>query len=91
MHGSKDVLLRRYAHLPLLVVGQDDHVLAPISKVFNEVGSHVPDIVDASPQLAPLAKVVDSDKKSFPSARAFRILICIALWCAMAEGLGTAR
>lgn len=91
MHGSENVLFRRYAHLPLLVISQDDHVLALISKMLVEVGSHVSNIINTSSQLASLAEIVDSDQEGFPPACAFRILVCVALWCSMAKGLWPAR
>jgi len=60
VHSSENVLLRWLAHGVLLIVGKDDHILPFIAKVLNEIGGHVPDIVDASPKLSTLTKVVDA-------------------------------
>jgi hypothetical protein len=54
VHGSKDVLLGWLAHCILLVVCQDDHILARIAKVLVQVCAHVFDIVDTSSKLAAL-------------------------------------
>lgn len=88
MHGSQYVLLRGLAHWVLLVVGEDDHVLALVAKLLDQVGRHVPDVVDAPPQLASLAKVVDADQQGLPPAVALRVLEGVALGMAIAEGLG---
>lgn len=88
VHGPQYVLLRRLAHGILLVVGKDDHVLALVAKMLDEIGRHVPDVVDAPPQLAALAKVVDADQQGFPPAVALRVLKGVALGMAIAEGLG---
>lgn len=91
MHRPEYVLLGRLAHGVLLVVGEDDHVLALVSKVLGQVGGHVPHVVDAPAQLAALAKVVDADQQGFPLAGALRVLEGEALGVAVAEALRGCR
>ena len=87
VHGAQDVRLGRLAHGVLLVVGQDDHVLARVAEVLVEVGAHVLDVVDAAAQLAALAEVVDADEQRLAPARAAAVLEAVALRRALAEGL----
>lgn len=61
VHGPQNILFCWLAHGVLLVIGKNDHILAFISKVFHEIGRHIPDIVDAAPELATLAEVVDAN------------------------------
>jgi hypothetical protein len=75
----------------LLVIGQDDHVLALVAKVLVQVAAHVLDVVDAASQLALLAKVVDSNEQGFPSAGTVGVLKGVASGGALAKGLGLAR
>lgn len=88
VHGPQYVLLGWLAHGILLVVREDDHILALVPKLLDQVGRHIPDVVDASPQLAALAKVIDADQQGFPPAVALRVLEGVALRVAIAEGLG---
>lgn len=62
MHGPQDVLLGGLAHRVLLVIGENNHIFALVVEVLDEVGRHVPNIVDAAPELTALAEVVDADK-----------------------------
>jgi hypothetical protein len=59
--------------------------------VRHQVGRHVAHIVDTSPQLATLAKVVDTDKKGLSDARTSRVLIGVGGRCAVAELLRASR
>lgn len=87
MHRPQYILLGRLAHGVLLVVGEDDHVLALVAKMLGQVGGHVADIIDAAAQLAALAKVVDADQQGFPLAGALRVLEGVVLGMAVAEAL----
>lgn len=78
VHRPQNILLRRLADGILLVVGEYHHVLPLIPKVRHQVPRHVAHVVDASPQLAPLAKVVDADQESLAHARTHRVLILVA-------------
>lgn len=74
MHGAQDVLLGRLAHGVLLVVGEQDHVLPLVAKVLDQVRGHVAHVIDAAPQLASLAKVVDADEQGLTAAVTLRVL-----------------
>lgn len=74
VHGAQDVLFGRLAHWVLLVIGQGDHVFALITKGLHEVVGHVLNIVDATPELALLAKVIDSDQESLAFAGTVGVL-----------------
>jgi len=89
MHSPENVLLSRLAHGVLLVVCEDNHVLALIAKVFDEVCRHVPDIIDATPKLTALAKVVYSNQQRFPPPSALRVLESISLRRTISEMLGS--
>jgi hypothetical protein len=91
MHGPQDVLLGGLAHGVLLVVGKDNHVLALVTKMLDQIRRHVPDIIDASSQLAALAKVVDADEQSFSPAGTHAILKGVVLRGSVAKGLGAGR
>jgi hypothetical protein len=91
VHGAQDVGLGRLAHGVLLVVGQDDHVLALVAKVRVQVAAHVLDVVDAAAQLALLAEVVDADQQGFPAAGAVGVLEGVISRRTMAEVLGMRR
>lgn len=90
VHGSQDVLLERLAHGVLLVVGEDDHVLSLVTELLHQVRRHVAHIVDTTPQLAALTKVVDAYEKGFPPAVALRVLEVVA-WGFRAERQGLLR
>lgn len=90
VHGSKNVGFGRLTHGVLLVISQQNHILTGIPKVLVQVIRHVFDIVYATPQLALLAEVVDSNHQRLSLARAARILETVALRCAMTEGDGVA-
>jgi hypothetical protein len=91
MHSPQNVLFRRYTHLSLLVVGQDNHVLALVPKMLHKVSGHVSHVVYTSPQLSSLSKVVDAYEESFPPTRALGVLVRVALRCSMSKGLGPVR
>jgi hypothetical protein len=78
VHGAQDVLL---------VVGQSDHILALVTKGLHQVVGHVLNIVDATSELALLAKVVDADQESLALAGTVGVLERVAVGCAMAEVL----
>lgn len=88
VHGAQDVLLGGLTHGVLLIVRQDDHVLPLVAEMLDEVGRHVPYVVDAAAELAALAKVVDADEQRFPSARAVGVSKSIALGRALPKVLG---
>lgn len=87
MHGAQQICFGRLAHWVLLVVRQDHHVLPLIPKVAVQVRRHVLDIVDASPQLPPLAEVVDANKQCFTLSGTIRVLEGVTTWSTMAKGL----
>jgi hypothetical protein len=91
MHGAQDILFRRLAHGVLQVVGEDDHVLALVAEVLEQVRRHVLDVVDAAPQLPALPKVVDPDQQRLAPARAVRVLEGVVLRRSLAEALRRAR
>jgi hypothetical protein len=45
----------------LLVVSQDDHVLAFVAEVLDEIARHIPYVVDTAAELTALAKIVDAN------------------------------
>lgn len=87
VHGAQDVLLGWLTHGVLLVVGQCDHILALVTKGLHQVVGHVLNIVDATSELALLAKVVDADQESLALAGTVGVLERVAVGCAMAEVL----
>lgn len=91
VHRPQDVLLRRLAHRVLLVVCEDDHVFPLIAVVLDKVPRHVPDVVDASPELTALAKVVDAYEEGFTATRTLGVLESVTLRSALAEMLGGGR
>jgi hypothetical protein len=80
MHSTQYVLFRRLAYRVLLVIGKNDHVLPLVAKVLVQECRHVFDVVDASPQLPSLSKVVYSYQKRLSSPRGVRVLESIILW-----------
>jgi hypothetical protein len=88
VHSAQYIRFRRLAHWVLLVICQDHHVLSLVSKVAVQICRHVLHIVDASPQLSPLPKVVDTDEESLPPAVTRRVLERVTAWCSVSEGLG---
>lgn len=87
VHGAQDVCLGRLAHGVLLIVGQDDHVLAGVAEVAIEVCRHILDIVDAAPQLASLPEIVDTDQKGLSSSGTVGVLKGVVLGRAGTEAL----
>ena len=85
MHGAQDVRLGGLRHGVLLVIGQDDHVFSCVAKVLVQVCAHVLDVVDASAQLPPLAKVVDPNQQSFAPSGTVAVLKRIVVRCSLAE------
>lgn len=79
VHRPQDILLGRLAHRVLLVVGEDHHVLSLVTEVLDEVRRHVPDIVDAPPELPSLAKVVDPHQERLPPTRAVGVYKRVAV------------
>lgn len=86
MHSPENVRLGRLAHGVLLVIGQEDHVLASVTKVLVQVCRHILDVVDTSTQLTLLAEIVDSNEQRLSLACATRVLEVIALRGTVAEG-----
>lgn len=91
MHGAEDVGLGRLAHRVLLVVGKDDHVLSSVAKVLVQIRRHIPNVVDAAPQLPFLAKVVDSNQQGFSLACTVRVLETVSLRRSVPKRHGMAR
>lgn len=91
VHGSQDILLGGLAHGVLLVVGEDDHVLSLVTELFHQVGRHVAHVIDAAVELTALAKVVYAHEQGFSPTVTLRVLKVVALWCAVAKGLGMGR
>lgn len=60
VHGSDHVGLGWLAHRVLLVIGQDDHVFPAVPIHFVQEDGHLRHVVDTSPKLIGLAKVVDA-------------------------------
>lgn len=87
VHGAQDVLFGRLAHWVLLIIGQGDHVFALVAKGLHQVVGHVLNIVDATSELALLAKVVDTDQESLALAGTVGVLECVVIGGTVAEGL----
>ena len=85
MHCAQDVRFCGLAHGVLLVIRERDHVLALVPKELVQVCAHVLDIVDAATELAPLAKVVDTNQQRFPAPITCRVLEGVAIGRAVAE------
>ena len=90
-HSLDDIRLGGDHARVLLVVGQDDHVLAAVPVALAEEGGEVLGVVDAAAQLALLAEVVDADQQGFALPGTVRVLEGVALWRAVAELLRGAR
>jgi len=91
MHCPNDVCLCGLAQRIGLVVGQDHHVLSPISVTLIQEGRHLRNIIDATPQLVRLSNVVNTDEKGFPTARTRRILVPIVRWSTVSKTLTLQR
>ena len=91
MHSSNNVYLGRLRHGILLIVCEDDHVFPSIAKVAIEIRGHVLYVIDATPQLPSLAKVVDANQESLSSSSAVGVLEAVSLRCSIAEALHAAR
>lgn len=87
VHGAQDVLFGRLAHWVLLVVGQGDHVFALVAKSLHQVVGHVLNIIDATSELALLAKVIDTDQERLALAGTVGVLERVSIGSAVAEGL----
>jgi hypothetical protein len=74
LHSCNDVGTGGDTGAILLVIRESNGVLVPESKTFNDEGLDVPDVIDASPQLALLAKVVDTDEECSLATLAVRKL-----------------
>ena len=84
-HSPQYIRLGRYAHRVLLVIRQDDHILAPVPVSLNQKVGHVPHVVNASPQLALLPEVVDADQERLALTRAVGVLKRVAGRSTVAE------
>lgn len=85
VHSTQDVGLGWLAHGVLLVIGQNDHVLACIAEVLIQVCRHVLHIVDAPAQLTLLSEIVDTNQQRLPLTGTARVLEVVALRSAMSE------
>lgn len=85
LHGAEDVGLGGLEVGVLLVVGEQDHVLALVVVLVDQERRQVLDVVDAAAQLALLAKVVDTNQQCLATPVALRVLECVSLGCAVAE------
>ena len=85
VHGAQNIRLSRLTHGVLLIIGEEDHVLAGIAEILVQVCRHVLDIVDTSAKLTLLTKVVDSDQQRLALTSAARVLEAIPLRGAVAE------
>lgn len=90
VHSPKNVCLGRLAHRVLLVIGQEDHVLASVAEVLVQVGRHVLHIVDTSAQLTFLSEVIDTNQQGLSLTRTAGVLEAVALGSAVTEGDGIA-
>ena len=88
VHSPKNICLGRLAHWVLLIISQEDHVLASIAEVLVQVGRHVLHIVDTSAQLTFLAKVIDANQQGLSLACTAGVLEAVALGSAVTEGDG---
>ena len=68
MHRPEDILLRRLAHGILLIIRENDHIFPLITEMRHKICRHVAHVVYTSPQLATLAKVVNTDKQGLAYA-----------------------
>lgn len=87
VHGAQNVLFGRLAHRVLLVICQGDHIFALVAEGLHQVVGHVLNIVDATPELTLLAKVIDTDQKRLALTGTVGILKRVAIGGAVAEGL----
>ena len=78
MHGTQDVGLGRYTHGILLIVRQNDHILAAIPVSLMQEGGHVGYIVDTTVQFVGLTKIVDPDEQRLSAPSTCRVLKLIA-------------
>ena len=85
VHRTEDIRLGWLAHGVLLVVGQEDHVFAGISKILIQIRRHVLNVVDTAAQLTLLPKIVDTNQQRLPLTRTPRVLEAIALRSAISE------
>lgn len=90
-HGVDDVLLGRLHHGVGLVVGQDDHILALVPMVLDQILRKVLGVVDAAAQFAFLAEIVDTDQECTPLSCAVGVLEGIAGGGSVAELLVARR
>ena len=91
VHGPNDIILGRDTHGILLVVGEDDHILATIPEAFVQEGGHVGDVVDTSIELIGLTEIVDPNEQGFPPASTSRVLELVIGWRTMAKLLEILR
>ena len=87
VHCPQYVHFRGLAHRVLLVIREDHHVLPLVAEMPIQICRHVLHIVDAPPQLAPLAEIVYAYEQGFPPAGAVGVLEGVAPWCAMTKCL----
>lgn len=85
LHGIDDVFPGRLHDGVLLVVGQNDHVLAAVAVALDQEGRDVADVVDAAAQLAVLAEIVDADQQGAATAGAVGVLERVLPGRAVAE------
>ena len=91
LHGLQDVLSGGDHSRVLLIVGEDDHILAAVPVALGQEGGQVLGVVDAAAQFSLLAEVVDSDQQGLAFPGAVGILEGVALRGTMAELLRSAR
>lgn len=91
VHRSEHVLLCRLTHWVLLVVCQDDHVIPLIVELGMKICGHVLDVVDATPELTFLTKIVDTNQERLSSTCAVGILKGVAAWSSVTEVLDLRR
>lgn len=88
VHGAKHVFARGLHARVSLIVRQDDHVLALVTKALYQKGRKVAGVVDAALELSLLAKVVNADEQGLAAAGTGGILEGVVRRGAIAEMLG---
>lgn len=79
MHRTKNIRLGRLAHGVLLIIRQNNHVLARIPEVLVQVCGHVLHVIDATAKLTLLVEIIDSNQQSLSLTSTSRVLEVVSL------------
>jgi hypothetical protein len=87
-HSADDVFPGRNHDWVSLIISQQNHVLSLVAIALYQESRNIVYVVDTSPQLALLVKVVDADEKCLATTGTFGVLESIAFGGSVAELLG---